>query len=557
MASMMQPRKSWLSEIMPLTIRPALKRLFFDRPKRKKVAPDSAQHGRRRALVLGSGMFAPAWYLERNPDVVGLDPLDHYLRHGGTEGRAASPSFDSSWYLKQYPDVAASGLNPLVHYLEHGRREGRIPAIRQGVLDTITGLIEELQEVEPEIRTEKAFRELELLRASQSIVRCRLYETWQAIYASLQRPYDRLIFVAGFVRGGAELVAANAARAVVETHGPHSVLLVATDQADVAARSWFPSEADVLILSDFGIDLPHLDRVRIVEMLISSLLPTAALTVNSLACWDAIKRRGAALSNMTDLYGTMFCRDYDIDGRPIGYADTHFRHCLPFMKRIYFDNTTFANELVLRFDLPPTLTTQLTSVHQPISQAILKRPYRTPKSGEPFPVLWSGRFSRQKNIDVLISVIQRAPDMQFNVYGSDDGAYTSKLQSLSSKVSNLTIKGEFSSAAVLPTESHGAYLFTSRWEGLPMTLVDMAARGIPIVAPDLGGITELVNEKTGWLVRDYNDPDAYIHALRAIRDDVLESARRVEAMGRHVETQHSWSAYITALSASPSFLSKA
>ena len=33
--------------------------------------------------------------------------------------------FDRKFYLKQYPDVAAAGLDPLQHYLIHGRSEGR------------------------------------------------------------------------------------------------------------------------------------------------------------------------------------------------------------------------------------------------------------------------------------------------------------------------------------------------------------------------------------------------------------------------------------------------
>ena len=51
-------------------------------------------------------------------------------------GRADEPEadpqdtagFDAAWYLRAYPDVAASGLDPLRHYLQSGWREGRSPA---------------------------------------------------------------------------------------------------------------------------------------------------------------------------------------------------------------------------------------------------------------------------------------------------------------------------------------------------------------------------------------------------------------------------------------------
>ena len=39
--------------------------------------------------------------------------------------------FDGEAYLKQYPDVAATGMNPLQHYLLHGIHEGRPPSVPQ------------------------------------------------------------------------------------------------------------------------------------------------------------------------------------------------------------------------------------------------------------------------------------------------------------------------------------------------------------------------------------------------------------------------------------------
>lgn len=79
------------------------------------------------AEVSASGLFNLAWYTGRYPDVLqaGMDPLEHFLSHGGREGRDPGPHFNSSAYLAAYPDVAQTGLNPLVHYIRHGRREGR------------------------------------------------------------------------------------------------------------------------------------------------------------------------------------------------------------------------------------------------------------------------------------------------------------------------------------------------------------------------------------------------------------------------------------------------
>lgn len=78
-------------------------------------------------LINQSGLFDAEWYLDNNLDVKekGANPVEHFVMHGGKEGRAPGPNFNTEYYLKKYPDVAESGQNPLIHYLLHGKAEGR------------------------------------------------------------------------------------------------------------------------------------------------------------------------------------------------------------------------------------------------------------------------------------------------------------------------------------------------------------------------------------------------------------------------------------------------
>ncbi len=79
------------------------------------------------ALIRSSNLFDAAWYLTNNPDVAKsqVDPVYHYLWHGGFEGRDPSLNFSSGWYLDTYEDVENAKINPLVHYLRIGKKEGR------------------------------------------------------------------------------------------------------------------------------------------------------------------------------------------------------------------------------------------------------------------------------------------------------------------------------------------------------------------------------------------------------------------------------------------------
>lgn len=86
---------------------------------------DLAEHTE---LVAASPLFDSVWYLQNYPDVVllGQDPLQHYLTLGWRLGRSPSATFNAARYLQLHQDVAAAGINPLLHYLLYGEKEGRL-----------------------------------------------------------------------------------------------------------------------------------------------------------------------------------------------------------------------------------------------------------------------------------------------------------------------------------------------------------------------------------------------------------------------------------------------
>ena len=82
------------------------------------------------ANCAAAALFDATWYLGEYPDIAaaGLDPLTHYLKWGVQEQRNPNPLFDTAWYGACNPDVAAEGINPLEHYLLRGAAEGRDPS---------------------------------------------------------------------------------------------------------------------------------------------------------------------------------------------------------------------------------------------------------------------------------------------------------------------------------------------------------------------------------------------------------------------------------------------
>ena len=74
-------------------------------------------------------LFDTEFYLRRYPEIAASDvnPLVHYLALGGVEGRQPHPLFDAQYYLARYADVREAGVNPLLHFVRHGAFEGRKP----------------------------------------------------------------------------------------------------------------------------------------------------------------------------------------------------------------------------------------------------------------------------------------------------------------------------------------------------------------------------------------------------------------------------------------------
>ncbi len=66
-------------------------------------------------------LFAGRWYLRVNDDVerVPLNPLYHFMRSGGLQGRDPHPLFQSHWYAGTQMSAQERREIPLLHYLRH------------------------------------------------------------------------------------------------------------------------------------------------------------------------------------------------------------------------------------------------------------------------------------------------------------------------------------------------------------------------------------------------------------------------------------------------------
>ena len=123
-----------------------------------------------------------------------------------------------------------------------------------------------------------------------------------------------------------------------------------------------------------------------------------------------------------------------------------------------------------------------------------------------------GRFDSQKGYDYLskvaINILSSYPDWQWDIYGSGDEQVKQDLLTELDKggvLSQVHFKGNVNGTDNM-YPGHAIYVMTSRYEGLPLVLLEAKQYGLPIVSFNCPtGPAEIVLDKeNGYLVDDYD-----------------------------------------------------
>lgn len=119
-------------------------------------------------------------------------------------------------------------------------------------------------------------------------------------------------------------------------------------------------------------------------------------------------------------------------------------------------------------------------------------------------VLCIARLSPPKNIDIFLQLAFMLPDYAFIWIGNQQiflGLYPKNLFFMGS-LPNAGAYNEYADLFILP----------SNYEGLPMTIIEAMAFGKPVVASNVGGISEIVvNDENGFTVE--NSVDAFCEKI--------------------------------------------
>ena len=151
------------------------------------------------------------------------------------------------------------------------------------------------------------------------------------------------------------------------------------------------------------------------------------------------------------------------------------------------------------------------------------------------------RLAPQKGIDIMIEVAKRVlekrPDTQFVVAGG--GVLTGTVNDWAEAAGvgeNMHFLGAIDTVPE-HLQASDLFLLTSRWEALPISIVESFRAGLPVVATDCGGVSELVDDQVGKLCT-VEDVDGITDAvLTLLQSDELRQQKRAAAIARSEEKQ--------------------
>jgi len=164
---------------------------------------------------------------------------------------------------------------------------------------------------------------------------------------------------------------------------------------------------------------------------------------------------------------------------------------------------------------------------------------RRPHGGK--RLLYAGRLSAEKNTGVLLDVIMLLPK-EYSLVVAGDGPQRSWIESeaASRAPGRIEMKRHFTGRDEFAQElvDADAFVHPNPREPFGITPLEAMACGVPVIAPNAGGVLSYANADNAWLCEP--TPEGFASAVESVFADPAERERRV-GCARITAREHDWS----------------
>ena len=158
-----------------------------------------------------------------------------------------------------------------------------------------------------------------------------------------------------------------------------------------------------------------------------------------------------------------------------------------------------------------------------------------PKTG----VVFAGRLSSEKGVATLIEAAHLMPDVRFTIAG--DGPDKAELEKQAAAgPGDVVFTGRLSRQELQEVQIASAVTAVpSRWfENQPMIVLESYSVGTPVVASDMGGLSELIDDGVDGALVPHSDPKALAAALARYTSDSDLAATEGRRGAKRIAADH-------------------
>lgn len=365
-----------------------------------------------------------------------------------------------------------------------------------------------------------------------------------------QPQLDMLFLVPWLKRGGADLACLLTVEAALAINPRLRMAVWATEAAASPWADRLPPSVTFVRQGDELAALPCEARAeRLCDLVVASEASVVHV-VQSPAGWQMLAAYGHELSRRASLFASVYLDAFAPDGQVFSYARQYLPACHDALTTIFSDTVGYGRRLAADLGIPPE---KFRPLHHPVAAGKGSSTGWTRPSDSSRRILWASRLDRQKRPDLLFEIARLLPELQFHAYGETvlDHDYGRDL--LQRVPANVVLAGPYDRFHELPLNLYQCLVYTSEADGLPNVLLEAGHAGLPIVAPALGGIPELLDAGTAYLVDADADAAAFAAALRDCLDDPAAPARGLACRHR-IAGRHGSEQFLAALRSVPSYL---
>jgi glycosyltransferase involved in cell wall biosynthesis len=190
--------------------------------------------------------------------------------------------------------------------------------------------------------------------------------------------------------------------------------------------------------------------------------------------------------------------------------------------------SAYLRELAIGWGVAPQRVTVVPNPAPPVPADMAARDELRTRHGMDGPTLvFAGRLTRQKTLEVAFAAVERSPGVSLLVVG--DGPERAQLEAQAG--TRVRFLGAQPRERVLELfRAADASLLSSAWENFPHGVVESLAVGTPVISTDIGGVAEVVRDGENGLLVPAGDVEALAAAIRRyLGDPALQERLRAAA----------------------------